>query len=107
MFGRKDRYDPDEAFRVSAVTIEFEGDQYLFRVKNSEHRFVVILVEHRVANGNIHVNQYDLMEGGFDPCKHAGPHLEPCTAEGTDLKEACRSSILEHQKRFHSLRVVS
>ena len=93
-------YDPDEALRVTEVTLMFEGETFAFQVKNINKIFTLMLSRHEMRGDKI---------GEIVMCKHAGAdntHFEPCTGESSNIKDAARKSILEHRAKFHFLKAV-
>ena len=84
-------YNHDEALRIVGVTAMFEGHTYEFRVHNSEGRYMLYMVGHTFP-GEAQVK-----------CRHLE---EPCTYSERNLKFAIDSSIKEHTRRFHHLKVV-
>lgn len=97
IFGSDGGYDPDEALRVTAVELMFEGHTYLFRVTNTGGRFKLIMEEHFIPG-----------QPGEDDirCRHTGAHADPCCRSSRDLKSAGRESIEEHIRKFHHLKTV-
>ena len=93
-------YDPDEALRVTEVTLMFEGETYTFQVRNSNRLFTLMLASH-----TLHGDKPNELVA----CKHAGAdntHFDPCTAESRDIKDAARKSIKAHRAKFHFLKAV-
>ena len=93
-------YDPDEALRVTEVTLMFEGETFTFQVRNSNKLFTLMLSGHQMRGDKI---------GEIVMCKHAGAdntRFEPCTSELRNIKDAARKSISEHKVKFHFLKAV-
>ena len=84
-------YNPDEALRVTGITVMSEGHTYKFRVHNTGGKFVLFLEEHTLP--------------GLDErkCKYAHDKGDPCSADGRNIKDAARESIAEHTRKFHFL----
>ena len=93
-------YDPDEALRVTEVSLMFEGETFTFQVRNSNKLFTLMLARH-IMRGD--------KPNELVMCKHAGSdntHFEPCTGESPNIKDAARKSIAEHKAKFHFLKAV-
>lgn len=89
------KYDPDEALRISEVHATFEFQTYIFSVHNSGGVYRVSLIRHELRK--------DFFTNIADVCRNV---RDPCTAEHPILKEAIRLSICQHRKIAHHITVV-
>lgn len=90
-----ERYNFDEALRLTQVTMMYEGHTYVFRVSNIGGRFMLMLERHLIPTSST-------------PCKHVGEGRgDPCAETGKDLKQVAYECIEKHLKLCHYLKSVN